>query len=294
MRDKPGNTHHGLRLIAIQVSTVLLGTLAVILAVTVGIRSSSSNGWIELESAALTPAAEARSIKGEESAGRQYAQMAVQFRKAARVAAEEQADAHRKGPVDTLRVASERLDHARVSLSSAADADALRRLSSSLKDYSQALIRHRDGLEFESPGAYRQLSDFELKHPSLARIRKHTRNGRGRYSKHRDQGYEKSSDSEDTVYRSLQSAAKHAREAQRLDRAAIRKHARGATGKKHGGVSASMSQLARDVKFARAEMQHLRAEGGPSRPEFPAFAGRAVKGFPYNVMGNLMTAVNAV
>jgi hypothetical protein len=55
-----------------------------------------------------------------------------------------------------------------------------------------------------------------------------------------------------------------------------------------------MSQLERDVALARKEMQALEAKGGPRQPSFPAFAGRAVKGFPYNVMGNLMSAVNAV
>ena len=41
-------------------------------------------------------------------------------------------------------------------------------------------------------------------------------------------------------------------------------------------------------------MRELAAEGGPAQPSFPAFAGRAVKGFPYNVMGNLMSVMNAV
>jgi hypothetical protein len=45
---------------------------------------------------------------------------------------------------------------------------------------------------------------------------------------------------------------------------------------------------------ARLEMARLREQGGPRRPEFPAFVGSAVKGFPYNVMGNMMTVVNAV
>ena len=102
--------------------------------------------------------AEVRALKGEERAGAHYEHMASQFRKAEQVAAQELADAHRKGPIDTLRTASERLD----------------------------------------------------------------------------------------------------------------------------------------VALARKEMQSIEAKGGPRQPLFPAFAGRAVKGFPYNVMGNLMSAVNAV
>ncbi len=239
----------------------------------------SGGGVVVLAARARGPQAEARAIATEEQAGADYAHMASQFRQAEHVAAQELADAHRKGPVDTLRTASERLDVARAGLSdSAADQAALLRLSGALSAYSQALIRNKDGLEFESPGAYKQLSSFEIKHPSLARI--------------------------PMPRVSASAEAADAREAQRPERAARTRRAasrrpvidhRASTRGRHQGVPAApVSQLARDVALARREMRELATEGGPRQPSFPAFAGRAVKGFPYNVMGNLMSAVNAV
>ena len=222
--------------------------------------------------------AEVRALKGEERAGAHYEHMASQFRKAEQVAAQELADAHRKGPIDTLRTASERLDVARGALShSAANRRAMLRLSKALRAYSRALIRNKDGLEFESPGAYKQLSAFEIKHPSLARVR----TPRAR---------------DDEVLSASLEAASHAREAQRLERRAASRGRQGQSEREraHQGLAAPMSQLERDVALARKEMQSIEAKGGPRQPLFPAFAGRAVKGFPYNVMGNLMSAVNAV
>ena len=261
-----------------KVARVLLPVLAAAACAWVAVGAWGGGGAVVLAARARGPQAEARAIASDEQAGADYAHMASQFRQAEQVAAQELADAHRKGPVDTLRTASERLDVARAGLSdSAADQAALLRLSGALRAYSQALIRNKDGLEFESPGAYKQLSSFEIKHPSLARI---------------------------PAPRVSASAAADAQEAQRPDRAArarraasrrpVADHRAGTRWQHQGAPAAPVSQLARDVALARREMSELAAEGGPRQPSFPAFAGRAVKGFPYNVMGNLMSAVNAV
>mmetsp|Transcript_10313 Transcript_10313/g.14809 ORF Transcript_10313/g.14809 Transcript_10313/m.14809 type:complete len:265 (-) Transcript_10313:26-820(-) len=243
----------------------------------VGFRNSG------VQDTALAQTSEAMRVAAEEEQGSSYAKQAAQFGKAARVASEEEKDAYRHGPVDTLAEASERLDLVRGKmLSSAADHTALENLSGALRSYSQALMRHKHGLEFESPGAYRQLSSFELKHPSLTRRRKQGVVDKSEFSA------------------SLQSAARHAHEAQRLEHGA-RANARsrgGRRGVRRRGSTVSVaanptSQLSREVASIRAEMLRLQEEGGPPR-EFPAFAGRQVKGFPYNVMGNMMAAVNAV
>lgn len=263
-----------------KVPLVLGLAVLVVLGVAARMSGTGLSSRAILAEAQLPPAAEAQRVATEEQAGNSYAQMAVQFSKAARVASEEDKDAHRHGPVETLREASERLDLAKgpKMLSSAANRAALQNLAQSLRAYSQALIRNKHGLEFESASAYRQLSDFELKHPSLARIRKQRRTAPA-----------------DDISVSLQSAAQHAREAQRLEREArAPARSRGERGKGNTGLSAPMSQLSREVSSARAEMQRLRAEGGPRQPEFPAFVGRQVKGFPYNAMGNMMAVVNAV
>ena len=142
----------------------MVGLVSLIFLVTV---SNISRSKVR-ELLASTSAGDAASkLMREEQQAEAYKQRAARFWKAARVAEAEVKDAHRKGPVDTLRDASERLDMARGHiLSSSADKAAMLRLSSSLRAYSQALLRHEDGLEFEAPDAYKQLSDFELRHPS--------------------------------------------------------------------------------------------------------------------------------
>jgi hypothetical protein len=149
-----------------------LAGLAVLAVLSVAVQSAGGMGASRAVLEQTSPAAEALALAQEEKEGSGYAQMAKKFRAAARVASDEEKDAHRAGPVDTLRVASEKLDLARGHLHSASDGAALERLASSLKAYSQALIRNKDGLEFEAPAAYTHLSSFELQHPGLARIRK--------------------------------------------------------------------------------------------------------------------------
>lgn len=209
-------------------------------------------------------------IEREEATGLQFKRMASQFRKAARVAAEEEKDAHRKGPVDTLEEASQRLDAARGKLASSADHAALGRLAASLREYSRALQTHADGLEFEAPGAYKELSDFELKHPLRPMKRQRTRV------------------QEDEVSSSLRSASAHAREAQRLARRAV------ARSRPRGGVRRHESGhgVASETAWARHELKTWAARPGP-RHAFPTFA-RGLKTPVPNFMGNILTAVNAL
>jgi hypothetical protein len=100
---------------------------------------------------------------------------------------------------------------------------------------------------------------------------------------------------------SLKSAAKHAQEAQQLERTARVGRGRphkglGAWVKDDTGVLSSADHSAESWgAWARRELKRLEAlHPGPRRPQFPAFAGRSVKGFPYNVMGNVGLFVNAV
>ena len=222
--------------------------------------------------------AETVQIESEEEEGLRFKRMAGQFRKAARIAAEEERDAHRKGPVDTLEEASQRLDAARGRLSSASDHAALQRLAASLREYSHALKTHADGLEFEAPGAYKELSDFQLEHP-IRKMRRQERIPDGEVSS------------------SLLSASANARVAQRLARRAVPLGARPRSRpfvrpKGHRTLPGDVSELSRETAWARQELKSLAERPGP-RHAFPAFAS-AVKGFPYNVMGNMMTAVNAI
>ena len=163
---------------------IAIATASVTLVLCLGVSAPRNGGRVGLMQAAKTPAADAQTIADEEKEGSSYAAMADQFRKAARVAADEEHDARQKGAVDTLADAAEKLDWARGHLSSAADRAGLEHLATSLKAYSRALLRNKDGLEFESPSAYKHLSNFELKHPSLARIRNPLRATRRRVEAH--------------------------------------------------------------------------------------------------------------
>lgn len=260
------------------------GALVLLLLAHASSRSSWSTSGVDLLAQSGTkggPGGGARSaetvqIEREEEEGLRFKKMAGQFRKAARVAAEEERDAHRKGPVDTLEEASQTLDAARGRLSSASDHAALQRLAASLREYSHALKTHADGLEFEAPGAYKELSDFQLEHP----IRQTRRQERI---------------PDDEVSSSLLSASANAREAQRLARRAVGARPRSrpyVRSKGHRTLPGDVSALSRETAWARQELKSLAERPGP-RHAFPAFAS-AVKGFPYNVMGNMMTAVNAL
>jgi len=250
--------------------------------------STRSRGAIELLQVPVGPATaagahahtEAGRIEREEAKGLQFQRMASQFRKAARVAAEEEKDAHRKGPVETLEEAAQRLDAARGKLASSSDHAALRRLAASLRKYSQALQTHADGLEFEAPGAYKELSNFELKHPRRRIKRQPTRVP------------------DDEVSSSLRSASAHAREAQRLARRAVARSRPREDGRvqesRHAPSAGALSEasLASETSWARHALRAWAERPGP-RHAFPAFASGLKTPLP-NFMGNILAAVNAL
>ena len=252
-----------------------------------------------------SPAATAaRTLVQVEQDGAAYARKARKFREAARVAAQQYADAHRAGPVDTLHVAAERLDRARGLLARSSDPStrsAMLELASSLRAYSQALLRHKDGLEFEAPGAYTRLSPFELRHPrsSTSRaLRVHLA----------DSSQEAASSSwhprGTTRLQSAGVAASSAPATARHTRGVLQQHRvrrgdreRGLRPRAHGwGLfqAPAASRLSKQAAKSAAAKQQLHRGWAPSQAAFPAFVGREVKAFPFNVMGNVMTAVNAV
>ena len=253
-----------------------------------------------------SPAATAaRTLARVERDGAAYARKARKFREAARVAAQQYADAHRAGPVDTLHVAAERLDLARGRLArSAADPStrsAMLELASSLRAYSQALLRHKDGLEFEAPGAYTRLSPFELRHPRASTARA--------LRAHRADSSKEAAPSswrprETARLQSAGAAASSALVAARHARGVLRQHRvrrgdgeRGLRPRAHGwGLfqAPAASRLSKQAAKSAAAKQQLHRGWAPTQAAFPAFVGREVKAFPFNVMGNVMTAVNAV